>query len=66
MPEFNFSNDIETDNFYRGLGTSDGSTLFVNKEYRVVGDKMNANNGQNSGICCRQKTMHLSGVTIIC
>ncbi len=46
MPEFNFSNDIETDNFYRGLGTSDGSTLFVNKEYRVVGDKMNANNGQ--------------------
>lgn len=46
MPQFNFNNDIETDNFSQGLGTNDGSTLFMNKEYRVIGDKMNANNGQ--------------------
>ncbi|MGF2385444.1 DUF5776 domain-containing protein [Lentilactobacillus otakiensis] len=46
MPQFNFDNDIETDNFGRGLGTTDGSTLFVDKVYRVIGDKMHANNGQ--------------------
>lgn len=46
MPQFDFNNDIETDNLGRGLGTNDGSTLFMNKVYRVIGDKMNANNGQ--------------------
>ncbi|APR06787.1 hypothetical protein FAM21834_00513 [Lentilactobacillus parabuchneri] len=46
MPQFNLENDIEIDNVNKGLGTNDGTTLFSNATYRVLGDQMSANNGQ--------------------
>lgn len=46
MPQFNLNNDIEIDNVYKGLGTNDGSNFYSNATYRVLGDQMNAANGQ--------------------